>query len=370
MNRTLFVVVVLLLAGLAGCGDGLDSSRRSKEAFVGPFSLKLLAELSPRAPVVTTLNHGDRVEVVSRRRRFAKVRAAGGEEGWVDGQMLFDSEQMARIKRLAMHAAQLPAQGKATVFDNLNVHTAPNRTAPSFFQLQEGVEVQVVAHRLEGRIPYEPPADDQDVFPKPLYSTRPDAPLPATGADDWSLIRLPDGRAGWVMMRLLTMAIPDEVAQYAEGHRIVAYSALGSVQDQDQVKHHWLWTTLSGGLKPYEFDGFRIFIWNVRRHRYETAYIERNVVGYYPVEVDAAVGGKSKDSKAPQFSLLIRDKDDGDLYRRTYELSGYRVRLLSKVPFDLPEESDSPQIIVQTNPNSDDDGLLPNLKQKVKNWLQ
>lgn len=364
------MVVTLLLVGLTGCGGGLESSDGHREAFVGPFSLKLLAELSPRAPVVITLTHGDKVEVVERLRRFAKVRASSGEEGWVDGRMLFNSEQMGRMRRLALHAAQLPSQGQASVFDSLNVHTAPNRSSPSFFQLKEGVSVQIVAHSLEARVPYEPPTEDQDIFPKVLYTTPPDTPLPVAGADDWSLIRLPDGRAGWALTRLLTMSIPDEVAQYAEGRRIMAYFALGTVDDEGQTKHHWLWTTLSQNLRPYEFDGFRIFVWSRRRHRYETAYIERNVVGYYPSEVEPVGTAGSNSSRPPRFSLIIRDKDDGELYKRTYEFSGYRVRMVNKVLWDAPVDSDAPKIIVQMSPNGGPNGLLPNIKQKVKNWLQ
>jgi hypothetical protein len=363
VDRKLLIGIALLMAGLAGCGEGLSPSRRDREAFVGSFSLALLEELSPRAPAVTTLRYGDRVEIVDQRRRFVKVRAGDGEEGWVDGRMLFDSEQMARIRRLAIHAAQLPSQGKATAFDSLNVHTAPNRMAPTFVQLSEGVEAQVIAHRLEPRVPYEPPTGDKDVFPKPFYSIPPHTPVPAGGADDWSLIRLPDSRAGWVLTRLLNMAIPDEVAQYAEGHRITAYFALDTVEDAGQKKHHWLWTTLSTRLKPYEFDSFRVFIWNLRRHRYETAYIERNVVGYYPVEVELAAG-------APRFALIMRDKKDGELYRLTYELSGYKVSTLSKTHWEVPSESDAPKVIVQAAPPPEQDGLFPNVKQKVRSWLR
>ena len=65
--------------------------------------------------------------------------------------------------------------------------------------------------------------------------------------DDWSLVRTPDGKAGWVLTRPLSMAIPDEVAQYAEGHRITSYFALGQVHDDDVVKNNWLWTTITKG---------------------------------------------------------------------------------------------------------------------------
>ena len=50
--------------------------------------------------------------------------------------------------------------------------------------------------------------------------------------DDWNLVRTLDGKVGWVLTRPLSMAIPDEVAQYAEGHRIT-----GRVEAQ-ALAHH------------------------------------------------------------------------------------------------------------------------------------
>ena len=85
------------------------------------------------------------------------------------------------------------------------------------------------------------------------------------------MVRTQSGQSGWVLSRRLYMAIPDEVAQYAEGHRITSYFSLGKVQDEDRVKDVWLWTTINGANRPYDFDGFRVFIWSLRRHRYETA---------------------------------------------------------------------------------------------------
>jgi hypothetical protein len=84
----------------------------------------------------------------------------------------------------------------------------------------------------------------------------------------------------------LYMAIPDDVAQYAEGHRITSYFALTDVRDGERgeaqlaVDDH---RQRRGGDHPYDFDSFRVFTWSLRRHRYETAYIQRNVEGYFPV---------------------------------------------------------------------------------------
>ena len=91
------------------------------------------------------------------------------------------------------------------------------------------------------------------------------------------------GQSGWVLTRRLTMSIPDEVAQYAEGRRITSYLPLGETHDGQTVKKSWLWTTVDIGRQPHDFDSFRVFVWSLRRHRYETAHIERNLNGFFPV---------------------------------------------------------------------------------------
>jgi hypothetical protein len=152
---------------------------------------------------------------------------------------------------------------------------------------------------------------------------------PKAVIEDWSLVRTPDGHAGWVLTRNLVMAIPDEVAQYSEGARITSYFPLAEVRDGDAIKHHWLWTTLREPGSPYQFDSFRVFIYVPRRHRYETAYIERRVEGFYPVEVTPGA--------TPKFSLIIRD-NDGNLRRKFYVLEGYLVRKTGEQPYEMPKD--------------------------------
>jgi len=150
--------------------------------------------------------------------------------------------------------------------------------------------------------------------------------------DDWSLVRTASGQAGWVLTRRLMMAIPDEVAQYAEGRRIVSYFSLGEIPDGDEKKTIWLWTTTSDSSKPYDFESFRVFVWSLRRHRYETSYIERNLKGYAPVilkEVDFS--SKSEAVKYPGFSICV-EKKDGQRYRREYALLSNIIRFAGEQP--------------------------------------
>jgi hypothetical protein len=269
------------------------------------------------------------------------------------------------------------------------MHTEPNRQSPSFEQIPERGSVDVVTQRLAPRAPYnspilglgaaEPPPPRKKAHKKqddrlpPLPMPAPPGPppnwmelskspegegriaSPGVPAEDWSLVRTKDGKAGWVLTRALTMAIPDEVAQYAEGHRITSYFSLGEVRDGELTKHTWLWTTLSKTQQPYQFDSFRVFVWSIRRHRYETAYIERNLEGYSPVLVQPAV---------PGFSLILKGKD-GSLAKRTYAFAGQRVRLVNKEPWTLPSGEDDNRADQEAAPRTaPQPGWLTWLKRK------
>jgi SH3-like domain-containing protein len=404
--------VIVLAVLLAGCSSGPERAPAIGEVFVGPSSVALRQELHPRSAVTATVKHGDRLEVLQRRRRFFKVRTGQGVEGWTDARQLLAPREMARLQRIAQRSAQLPSQGRATVYDALNIHTEPNRQAPSFAQIPEKGSVEVLAHKLAPRVPYsspvlnvgapEPPAPrkkpkkkDDRIPPPPVpappappanwleLSKTPEdpkpalpqaEPKPAPGApmEDWSLVRTPDGKAGWVLTRMLIMAIPDEVAQYAEGHRITSYFSLGEVRDGELTKQTWLWTTLSKTQQPFQFDGFRIFVWSIRRHRYETAYIERNVEGYFPgtVQPVEAAEGRQK-ARVPGFSLILREKD-GSLAKRTYAFFSPRVKLIRKEPWTPPpdEDKDLPPAAKPAAEKAPPSGLRQRLDAWRKRWFQ
>ena len=66
-----FAPLVFLLA-LSGCGG--DGERRQPaigEAYIGPATLKLRKDIPLDSPVAANARHGDRVEIVARRRRFS-----------------------------------------------------------------------------------------------------------------------------------------------------------------------------------------------------------------------------------------------------------------------------------------------------------
>ena len=359
--RSLLAGLVLLLSlavALGGCKPGGKPPLPVlAQVFAGPISLPLRQEITPGSKTVVSAKHGDKLDVIQVRRRFVRVRTPDGTEGWTDSRNLLTSEQMDALAELTKHAETLPSQGEATVFSVLNMHSDPSRSATSFYQIAEESRVDVVDQELVERVrgtpapvklkiekPLRPkrPARSSSRIPPPPRGPAPALPAgwldmsktemteeekkaeaaekknsPKTIMDYWTLVRTKNRKAGWVLSRNLRMAIPDEVAQYSEGARITSYFVLGDVQDEDQLKHHWLWTTMRDGDKPFDYDSFRVFIWNRRRHRYETSYIERRVEGYYPTEV--------KRGQTTSFALIMMG-EDGKLYRNSFILEGIMVR--------------------------------------------
>jgi uncharacterized protein YgiM (DUF1202 family) len=114
MRRLIFVSI--LLAGLTACSSRSEQEPVLGEAFVGPATLQLREELTSRASLVETLHHGEKVDIIGRRRRFYKIRTKSDKEGWLDGRQLLSTRNMADLKKLAESAATAPSQGRATVF--------------------------------------------------------------------------------------------------------------------------------------------------------------------------------------------------------------------------------------------------------------
>jgi uncharacterized protein YgiM (DUF1202 family) len=401
-NSTTKIGPALLLAvALAGCRHGPPPTPAIGEAYVGPGVLKIRSDISLQSSTVATVKHGERLEILTRRRRFLRVRTASHAEGWTDERQLLAAEDMADLRNLAARAAKMPVQGQGTTYSEVNVHTQPARSSPSFFQIKEKEKVDVLMHVVTPRAdaprkPLLPPppkkpkaAPKKTVAKEPKYPPPPmpkppglppnweelsktprsddeDPPVeeevnekPVLPRDEWSLVRNRDGQSGWILTRRLVMAIPDEVAQYAEGRHIVSYFSLGQLRDGDVNKPIWLWTTIGKGDEPYDFDSFRVFTWSLRHHRYETAHIERNVRGYSPVllkEVDFSAASKSRSEAAsgkyPGFSICMENRD-GQRVRREFALLTNVVRYAGELPCEAAapiETTLKPPSVLKTAP--------------------
>lgn len=367
---------------IASCGGKKEPPKEQVrvlgQAFIGPYEAVIRKEISPAAAEAAKLKHGDKVNLVERRRRFIRVQTAAGALGWIDSRQLLTQAQMDELAQLAAKNERSPRIGEATVYEPLNLHTEANRQSPSFAQIPASGRVDVIRYELAPRVPYkappliaepkpiprpvrkkkekepkveppprpaapEPPDDWLELSTTPKGGDGPTPPIdqPVVRRDDWTLVRMADGKTGWALSSMVVMAIPDDVAQYSEGHRIMGYWPLAEVDDEGGRKTHWLWVTQSERGVPFDFDGFRIFMYSTKRHRYEQAYREKKLRGFFPVEV--ARPGSKKDHLA-EFTI-VTENDEGQKIERRFAFLGYRVLKLDERPWEPVKESGAPAVV-------------------------
>jgi len=327
------------------------------------------AETSLRDRVATmynkmgTVHNGDRVEVLEKERRFVRVRTDSGQEGWIEERSLIPQDVYDGFQKLAQDNADTPVQAHGTTRAELNMHVTPARDAEHLYQLKDGEKVEVLRRSTAEKNPPKaakpapsstssqkkgvtqrktsatpkggkPEAAAPAATTATTAATTPAAGTPKQGEppppppkpimEDWYLVRSSSGHAGWVLLRMVDLDVPLDIAQYAEGQRIMGYFVLNNVEEDGKPQSQYLvlLNEPRDGL-PWDYNQIRIFTRNRAKHRYETAYREHNLEGYLPVRVGHQDFGKEGD--LPTFT--IRKKNDaGQIVEATYKMNGPIVR--------------------------------------------
>jgi len=377
-TSVLFVLVLVSVLCLGGCNRGL-SSRRIMYVSAPRVTLRdRVAAIYNKTGAVT---NGEKVQVLATDRRFIKVRTPRGEVGWMEQRYLVDQKIFEAFQQLAAENKDDPVQGHGVARVELNIHIAPDRQAERLYQLENGDKVEILkratAERLsqaqilrqqqqeilveradaavkrdlarqqaererakKNKIPLlePPPRTAPPGPPASMLTKTPPAvwdelagvsptlqPPPPKVYDDWWLIRNSRGEVGWVLARMIDLDVPLDVAQYAEGQRIMAAFVLNTVNDPEKgpvAQYLMLLNEPKDGL-PYDFNQVRVFTWDVRHHRYGTAYRERNIVGYFPASVGQADFGDH--GSEPTFTLREQN-EDGSITPHHYRMDGNLVR--------------------------------------------
>jgi hypothetical protein len=139
---------------------------------------------------------------------------------------------------------------------------------------------------------------------------------------------------------MIDIDVPLDIAQYAEGQRIVAYFPLTSVHDSETKKdqpYYLVLLTEPRDGQPFDYNQVRVFSWNLKRHRYETAYRDRNIFGLLPVTIKHETF--DKEGVMPVFTLNVRNQD-GETRAQQYKLDGVLVKKVL-APGEQPVKSAS-----------------------------
>ena len=363
-HRFALALALIALALVAGCKrQGLS---HHEYMYVSAPETSLRDRVATMYNKVGTVHNGDRLEVLEKQRRFLRVRTPAGQEGWIEERSLVPQDVYDAFQKLAQDDANTPPQAHGTTRAELNMHLTPSREAEHLYQLKDGEKVEIIKRATAEKNPPKAPAAPKPSSAKSgsaVLPAKPEAPSPSgklvsstpgTPAaasqkasaktkglakaeagkepppppkpimEDWYLVRTSSGHVGWVLLRMVDLDIPLDVAQYAEGQRIVGYFVLNTVdEDGKQVPQYLVLLNEPKDGLVWDYNQIRIFTRNRAKHRYETAYRERNLEGYLPVTVGHRDFGKEGD--LPIFTIRKKN-DDGQMVDVTYKLNGPIVR--------------------------------------------
>ncbi len=280
-----------------------------------------VAAVSNRTGEVT---NGQKLTVLGHQRRFLHVRAPGGAEGWVEEKLTADqgvADQFDALKQTHLHDGVV---ANAVTRDEVYLHLSPGRETIHFFRLGENEPLSLLERAT---VPKPAAPGASAAVGKPSAAKLPvresgsahlhEEALAADAAaaagppppvmEDWWLVRDKEGNTGWIYARMIDVSEPDALARYSEGQRIVGAYILTHVEDPESgivnngqpvtsiPEYVTVLSPFKAGL-PYDFDQVRVFIWNARKHRYETGYREHNIAGYLPVKIGMKTDPYNRDA--------------------------------------------------------------------------
>lgn len=334
---------------LGGCGHLRPHAAR-EYVYVwakGTYLRDRVAAVSNRVAEVV---NGQRLQVVEHGRRFLKVKTDKGEVGWIEEHAVIDQQVYDEFTKLSEENLHDPVVATAVLRDDYWLRDAPGRKSNRFLLLPENTKLQLLM-RASVPKPEVPQLLAPVVAKTAKGKNEPAPPPPPPNLEDYWLVRDSAGHVGWVRARTLDEDVPDAIAGLAEGQKIVGAYVLKTVSDPESTvpggqvpEYITVLAPWKDGL-PYDFDQVRVFTWNTKKHRYETAYRERNIAGYLPVTVGQQTFGNQQE---PVFSYRVAVGDSvaldpqtgtvraGATTTESYHMEGVLVRRIGEPPAVQP----------------------------------
>src|ERR1700731_1045285 len=316
MKRKLLIAVPLLFAVVVAAWIFRPKHEALGEGYIGERSVTLWSGVAQVREPLDALHYGDHVEIVARHNDNVKVRISSGEVGWIDARSLMETALWQRSAKLVGEAQELPVQARGRTKVATNLRVQPGRTQPRLYQFGRGIPVEIVGRAVvdvaQVSDEKESAGDAADskkeewLFVRGLATRPPSETNPRT--PETSTTTQPGDRtspvAGWIIGRFVELDLPDTVkAGTASANvRPVAWFELNKVSDVTGAKPQYLVAGSRGpDSQPCDFTNIRVYTWNPKKSRYETAYIENNLCGQMPVRIGTGPKGE------PEFRFRSKD---------------------------------------------------------------
>jgi hypothetical protein len=342
MKRKLLVAVPLLCLVAVLAWLFRPKHEYLGEAYVSERSTTLWSSVAQVREPIDTLHYGDRVDVMARRNDSVKVRTVNGAVGWVDARLLLEPELWQRSVKLLTAAKAMPVQARGRTKVQTNLRVEPGRTQPRLYQFGRGVPVEVVARAVADWVQASDERENkeaqeskkEDWFLVRGLATRPPGEASARSSESNTTTQPGDQTvpiAGWVVARFVELDLPEPVREgmASANVRPIAWFELNRVESPSGDKPQYLVAGTRNSEGQFcDFTVLRVYTWNQKRTRYETAFIENNLCGQMPIRLDKGPKGE------PEFRFR---QMNGPKEERVYRLTQTVVRRIRE-PGDVPRK--------------------------------
>lgn len=305
MKRKLLVAVPLLLLVAVLAWVFRPKHQTLGEGFISERSVTLWSSVAQVREPLDTLHYGDRVEVISRRNDNAKIRTAAGAVGWVDARLLMEPALWQRSARLLTEAQALPVQARGRTKVATNLRVQPGRTQPRLYQFGRGIPVEVVGRAVadwaqvsdekESLPDSQEPKKEEWLFIRAL-ATRPPGETNVRTSETTTTTQPGDQTipiAGWIVGRFVELILPDAVREGTASANVRPVAWFELNKDASGTKPQYLVAGARGAeSQPCDFTNIRVYTWNPKKTRYETAFIENNLCGQMPIRIGKGPKGE------------------------------------------------------------------------------
>jgi len=287
---TLFLAVVL-----TSCAPKPEPVLDQATVVAKNASLRLKNSSTSRT--LRVLDTGEKVEVLERQDNWYRVRYGPDVQGCMGASTVVTNDTKAKIQQLVAASQNEESQNTAVLKQEANFRLEPGRSTSIIHRLDSGTKVEVL---------------ERVTLPRPGRES---------AHDVWLKVRPKPNEVGWVLANALEFDIPADISQYSEEYTYAAVKTINRVQDPiaGQINWYIVCERRPSHDPNVDFEGIRVFTWNMKKHRYETAFRTKGFRGVYPLEV-------GQDGVNPTFRIYELAEDGTTKIPHEYEMYGVIVR--------------------------------------------